>query len=284
MAERLADVARQIDNVRQLEGVVTAMRGIAASRAQRGRAMLPAISAYTNVVSRAIGEALSLDEPVAGEGGAARAGNAGLILLCAEQGFAGAFSERILDCVDIFHNATVLIVGTRGVLAAGERGLKSAWTAPMATHADGLAALANQIAEALYGFVASGDVTKVEIIYSRAGHGGLQSERRLLLPIDYRRFPRANVMLPPLTTLDSDTLITRLAGEYVFAQLCEAITLSFEAENEARMLAMTLARTNVSSRLEELRRRERQLRQDEITNEIIELAAGGPIKGRRLRE
>ena len=35
MAERLADVVTQIHNVRQLEAVVTAMRGIAASRAQR---------------------------------------------------------------------------------------------------------------------------------------------------------------------------------------------------------------------------------------------------------
>lgn len=35
MAERLADIVAQIQNVRQLEAVVTAMRGIAASRAQK---------------------------------------------------------------------------------------------------------------------------------------------------------------------------------------------------------------------------------------------------------
>jgi hypothetical protein len=40
MAERLADVVAQIQNVRQLEAVVTAMRGIAASRAQQGRSLL----------------------------------------------------------------------------------------------------------------------------------------------------------------------------------------------------------------------------------------------------
>ena len=60
MAERLADVVAQIQNVRQLEAVVTAMRGIAASRAQRGRALLAGIDAYSNVVSRAIGHALIL--------------------------------------------------------------------------------------------------------------------------------------------------------------------------------------------------------------------------------
>ena len=35
MAERLADIVTQIENVRQLDAVVTAMRGIAASRAQK---------------------------------------------------------------------------------------------------------------------------------------------------------------------------------------------------------------------------------------------------------
>ena len=59
MAERLSDVAAQIQNVRQLAAVVTAMRGIAASRAQKGRALLAGIEAYTDIVSRAIGEALN---------------------------------------------------------------------------------------------------------------------------------------------------------------------------------------------------------------------------------
>ena len=63
MAERLADVVTQIHNVRQLEAVVTAMRGIAASRAQQSRSLLAGIEAYTDVISRTIGRALSLLPP-----------------------------------------------------------------------------------------------------------------------------------------------------------------------------------------------------------------------------
>ena len=60
MAERLFEIVAQIQNVRQLGAVVTAMRGIAASRAQKGRSLLAGIEAYTDVISRAIGEALDL--------------------------------------------------------------------------------------------------------------------------------------------------------------------------------------------------------------------------------
>ena len=66
-------------------------------------------------------------------------------------------------------------------------------------------------------------------------------------------------------------LLMRLAEEYVFAELCEALTLSVAAENEARMRAMTAAKSNVAKMLDELIARSRQLRQEEITNEIIEL-------------
>ena len=60
MAERLADVVTKIHNVRQLGAVVTALRGIAASRAQSGRSLLAGIQAYTEVISLSIGQALNL--------------------------------------------------------------------------------------------------------------------------------------------------------------------------------------------------------------------------------
>ena len=57
MADRHADILAQIQNVHQLEAVVTAMRGIAAARAQHGRALLPGIDAYSDVISAAIASA-----------------------------------------------------------------------------------------------------------------------------------------------------------------------------------------------------------------------------------
>ena len=124
MAERLSDIVTQTRNIRQLNAVVTAMRGIAASRAQRGRALLAGIEAYTAVISNAIGEALTL-LPADGVAVQERAGaKRGLILFCAEQGFAGAFSERVFDAAGTdIGGAVTFVVGTRGAAVAGERGI-----------------------------------------------------------------------------------------------------------------------------------------------------------------
>ncbi len=276
MAERLADVVTQLHNVRQLEAVVTAMRGIAASRAQQSRSLLAGVEAYTEVISRAIGQALTLLPPDVATSSPRRRTRRGLILFCAEQGFAGAFSERVLDAAagDI-RDATSLIIGTRGAAIAGERGIKPAWSAPMAAHADALPSFANRLADALYAYVASGAVAEVDVVFPRSVSGsGIQIDRHSLLPIDFRRFARPIERQAPLTTLAPQSLLERLAAEYVYAQLCEAAMLAFEAENEARMMAMTSAKTNIATKLNTLSMRERQLRQEEITTEIIELAAG----------
>lgn len=274
MAERLAQVAAQIQNVRQLEVVVTAMRGIAASRAQRGRALLAGIDAYSAVVSRAIGQALTLLP--ADHRPRHRSRRVGLILFCAEQGFAGAFSERVLDhaAADLA-GAASFVIGTRGEMAVRERGLDPTWTAPMATHADAVPALANDIADALFQRVADGAPSTIQIVVPRSSAAGeIRIERHSLLPLDLSSFVGPLDPLPPLTTLAPELLLERLTAEYVYARLCEAAMHTFAAENQARMMTMTAARNNIETRLAALAQCEQQLRQEEITSEIVELAAG----------
>jgi F-type H+-transporting ATPase subunit gamma len=277
MAEQLADVVAQIQNVRQLEAVVSAMRGIAASRAQRGRSLLAGIDAYSDVISRAIGQALILLPADTRYTSPPRAGRVGLILFCAEQGFAGAFSERILDTAarDDLTTSVIFLIGTRGMVIANERGLKPAWSAPMATHVDAVPALANRIADALYAHVAAAALSKVYVVVSRSSLDiGISIDRHSLLPVDLGRFAQPPKNQPPLTTLSSEILLERLTAEYVYAQLCKAAMHAFAAENEARMLAMASARTNIDTKLKSLTQREQRLRQEEITTEIVELAAG----------
>lgn len=276
MTERLADIVAQIQNVRQLEAVVTAMRGIAASRAQQARSLLAGIKAYTEVISGAIGRALSLVPPDGAAPAQSRRGRRGLILFCAEQGFAGAFSERVLDAVmGDLPGATVFLVGTRGVAVANERGLRPQWSAPMAAHAGAIPSFANRVADALYERVAEGTVARVDVVFSHSHFGGgIEIAQHSLLPIDLGRFARPVQNQPPLTALAPWVLLERFASEYVYAQLCEAAIEAFAAENEARMMAMAAAKTNIESKLASLSQRAHQLRQEEITTEIVELAAG----------
>lgn len=282
MVERLSDVVTQIQSVRQLGAVVTAMRGIAASRAQKGRALLAGVEAYTQVVSHAIGQALELlpaDRIAASAPGHSKHG---LILFCAEQGFAGSFSQRVFEVAGAdLDGVTTLIVGTRGVAVAGERGISPDWSAPMTTRIEGIPSFANRLTEVLYGYLARGAITTVDILFSRSVSGTIRIDRHSLLPIDFERFTRPIDTQAPLIALKPELLLERLAAEYVYAQLCEAAMHAVVAENEARMIAMMAAKNNTENKLTGLQQRERQLRQEEITTEIVELAAGAEAAARR---
>ncbi len=270
--ERLADVNAKLDSVEKLEAVVTAIRGIAAARAQEARALLVGIEAYADVVANAIAEALRLPRAAEEPTSPRRVGH---VIFVAEQGFAGAFSDRILDSVgSIAGDAMALIVGTRGATLAAERGIHADWTTPMASQVSGVPAVADRVARALYERIERYGLTRIDLTFTQPETSGAFSvERQSLLPLDLAAFASAQKRDPPLTNLPPATLIRRLVDEYVYARLCAAATLAFAAENEARLTAMISAKTNVRQTLTDLRNRASQARQREVTEEVVALSA-----------
>ena len=281
MTERLSHVEERIASVQQLSAVISAMRGVAAARSREARRHLDAIRTYALTIGDAIGRGLTF-LPSADRAPATdeTPGCHAVIALCAEQGFAGSFSSRILEAAQPLMEkstgpATLLLLGDRGLNAAEEAALSPDWSAPMIAHPEEAAALANRIVEALYERLGAGRIVRVTLVHAVPGASGTEDivEKRLI-PFDFERFPPPEGAPSPLLTLPPQTLLAQLAEEYVFAELCEAVMLSFAAENEARMRAMIAARTNVDETLENLTALSRQLRQEEITSEIIELASG----------
>ncbi|PTB18927.1 hypothetical protein C9I57_20775 [Trinickia symbiotica] len=286
MSEKPTEIAARVATARQLEAVVTAMRGVAAARANEAQAQLAGIREAAATVGAAIGDALAI-------GGHERSGerdvpvSAGgrhiVIVLSAEQGFVGAFNELIVERAARCAIAPVppcefLIAGTRGAMLGEQYGLPVAWSTAMASRADDVPRLARHITDALYECLEAGsssEVKYVSLVHAAPGFASrLEIVEHRLLPFDYGRFKTAPRALPPLHTLPAMRLLTGLAQWYVFVELCEAAMLSFAAENEARVKAMTAARSNIATKIDELSGSYRRARQDEITSDILELATG----------
>lgn len=279
MTGRLSDISEHIRGVDQLRSMIGAMRAIAAARAQQSRGLLPGIRAYAGVIAQAIAQALRLlpEDRVITSG--VRPGGTGLVLFTAEQGFAGAFSDRMLEAArPLLSHAAVFLIGTRGAMLADEQRVRIAWRTGMALHSDGAAAVAARICEALYERLPGAHLTRVDLVFPTWVLGsGLVPRTRSLLPLDRQVFADVPLADTPLTTLPPAVLLERLAEEYVYAQLCEAATEAFVAENEARVASMAAAKTNIERMLEELQARERQVRQEEITAEVVELAGASRL-------
>lgn len=275
MTERLSDITARIDGIRQLGAVVNAMRGIAAARAQQARTQLAAVDGYALTIAAAIAQAVSF-LPLEQQDGRRRSTRPALVLFCAEQGFAGAFSERVLDAASAdLSTSELFLIGTRGTTTAAERNVDAIWKSAMPSHSLGIPKLADRMAEALYARIATGEIDALDAIFShwQPGHG-IRIERRRLFPLDMTAFPRPTNGDIPLLDLPPAALLTDLTADYMHAQLCNAALHAFAAENEARMEAMASARHQIERQLSSLQATQRTVRQEEITAEIIELAAG----------
>ncbi len=275
MTERLADITARIDGIRKLGSVVNAMRGIAAARAQQARDQLNAVDSYAQTIAGGIAALLpALAYEHSRSAGRNRA--PALVVFLAEQGFAGAFSERVLRSLGAgVDPARLFLLGTRGSVLARDNGLTASWIGAMPPHSTGVPPLADRLARALYEGLGTGRIDALEVVFTTMAAGKrAQIVRKRLLPVEFEGFRSPVEPAPRLLNLPVETVLEALLADYVHAQLCNAALHSFAAESEARLAAMTSTRSHIADTLNDLQMTQRVARQEEITAEIIELAAG----------
>jgi F-type H+-transporting ATPase subunit gamma len=282
--ERLSDIEARIGSFAQLQDVISVMRSLAATRVQQAQDSLAAIRAYSDTIGASIAKAESYLTPDENNRAGDRFAMRGLILFCGEHGFCGAFNERLLESVSGSAKGTELyVVGSRGALMAQEHGIAVAWSTPMATSIGTVTTVAHLVAEALYDRFSRGAMADVTMVFARyGGHGRFSIEREVLLPLDLGRFRVYLARPAPLSNLPPRVLIDRLIEEYFFAQLARGATESFASENAARVALTQSARHAIEGRLEELGGQQRQLRQQEITSEILEIISGAEALAKRV--
>ncbi len=272
MAERLADVTERIQAIQQLGSVVNAMTGMAATRAHQARDQLAAVDSYAATIAAAILQASMLGRMEATT--TWQKERMGLLVFCAEQGFAGAFSEKVLDGAGgDLRKSDVFLIGTKGKAVAAERDLTPVWSAVMPSHSHSIPKLANDTLNALFAKINAGKMDRVDAVFPIWTSGTVAISRRQLYPVklDYHLKPAGP---GPLSNLPFPDLLASLSADYFFSQICNVALHAFAAENEARMAAMSAAQNQIENELALNKALERRVRQEAITAEIIELASG----------
>jgi len=273
MTDRLSEISDRIEGVRQLNSVVGAMTGIASARARTARTQIAAVDRYAATVAAAMGR-VSLENSGDARGPEAAPGKLALVVFCAEQGFVGAFSERVLDFSGAdLATADIFLIGTRGAATAAERGIAPLWQAGLPSHSASIPKFADRLVRVVLDHIASGNTSALAAIHTVWRSGGPHLRRRVLFPAEPT--PRSGSgVAAPLTNLPAQALLDDLGADYLHAQLCNAALHAFAAENEARMNVMTSAQAQIGRELGVLEATQRRVRQEAITAEIIEIAAG----------
>jgi F-type H+-transporting ATPase subunit gamma len=274
--EQLSRLKARVSNLHELQSLIRALRALAASHVQEAQSALDGILSYVAAVEDSIAEGVALlpeIEAIVRDGGAGRQNSHELIVVCAEHGFVGGFNERLLDRAEAELREqpdwSLLVVGSRGAMLAEERGLSIAWRFAMATYVGGVLGVTRRIADHMRGAV------KARIVYGAYRSGGnFEIEAKDILPLDPAILARSNRRNPPFHHLPPETLLRRLASEYLFAEITRAVMQSLASENGARLHVMEAADHNIGDKLDALRRTERAMRQEAITAELLDVITG----------
>ncbi len=271
--EQVQRLKARISSLQELRDLMRAMRTLAASHIQEAQSALSGIRRYVEVIEDAIAEGAALLSWSDGRAlTAASAGGAGvLIVVCSEHGFTGAFNELLLDRAEAERTVgqQLGIIGRRGAMLAEERNLGVAWSLPMATHVGGVLGVTRRVADRLAGAVTA------RIVFGSYRKGGrFDVATKTILPLAPALLAGAARGSRPLHHLDADILLQRLAGEYLFAEITRCVMESLASENGARLQVMEAADHNIGDKLEQLSRRQRSVRQESITSELLDIVTG----------
>lgn len=120
------------------------------------------------------------------------------------------------------------------------------------------------------------DVDKVELIYNHYKNAGIQVPTRdIMLPVKVNKTENnVSCEIPYIVEPNKGELVKHLVPKVVKTHFYATLLDAFTAEHGARTTAMQIASENADMLVQELRQNYNRVRQEVITNEIIDIVGG----------
>ena len=189
-----------------------------------------------------------------------------LVVVGPERAFCGALAQRILEQVPAA--GALGIVGRRlgeAIALDAELKVRVRFEMPGAVSHEDAEIVATHIAQAV---LAVGDGRQVDVLHPTSGRSDLH--RSVLLRKSHQPLRRSL----PETYSPLDTVIRAALREAMTGRLALAVSEAHRSEISARVLAAEQMTKACDDKLERLRQDWRVARQEQITNELLEVVAG----------
>lgn len=275
----LKDLRRRIRATRNMQQIFKAMEMVAAARLRRAQARAQAASPYaakiTAMLENLSAAASELEHPLFK---AREVKATALVVVTADRGFAGTYNINVLRAAQQRvreHPGAIqlVVVGRKGRDFFRRRGVAVA-SAHTDLPAEASLELARRLTDELTELFLSGQVDKVELLYSHFVNALVRRVRvETFLPVGAPAgggsADRGTIFEP-----DAERIFAELLPRYATAKLYAALADALASEHSARMVAMGSARKNAGELVDSLTLLRNRLRQAAITKEIAELVGG----------
>lgn len=283
----LETLKRSITTVEDIQSIVRTMKALAAVSIYPYERAIESMGNYSRTIELGL-QVLLADRTPPTEARAAADADVGIVVFGSDRGLCGRFNEEIAAFTLNTLSAEGIAADKRHVLAVGARAearlreagqvVEESFFVPGSVA--GITATVQAILQQIETWQAQHTVARVLLFYNRqAGSAGRRAEVSQLLPLEFSRFQGGNApkwpsRSLPTYTLERTELFASLVHQYLFVWVFRACAFSLASENAGRLASMQAAERNIGERLIDLSRTFSQQRQDNITDELLEVVSG----------
>jgi F-type H+-transporting ATPase subunit gamma len=283
MGAKLRTIRRRIKSVQSTMKITSAMEMIAASQIRRAQQRMDQARPFAEQITQAIaditGQSGRVEHPLLEV--RSRPTAAAVLVVTSDRGLAGAYNANVLRRTqeliaklrDEGKEPRLHVVGRKGESYFRFRGreIDHSWAGfserPHYDHA-------KAIAETLIQRFVNGDVDEIHEVYTHFASGLSQrATARRMVPLEVEEVER-----PPdrqqtqyLFEPDPQEILKEMLPRYVQTRIFSALLESAASEHAARRQAMSAATDNAEELIKNLTRIANQVRQAEITTEIMDI-------------
>lgn len=289
----LRELKGRIGSVASSEKITGAMKMISSAKMHKAEQALKRLLPFRNQIETIIGNLLSADAEFSSPLLDARdVKRVGVVVFGSDDGLCGAYNVNVFkqllvkmaeyrkqygDLVEV----EVIPVGSKIAKSVNKLALKGVTVKVVGdvdskTSGDGVK---NFIAQLQQRFIA-GELDKVDTLYmsfKSVSRQVLTTDQ--LLPVVQETFDsvEASNSRPYIFEPDASTIFTNVLPLFLLSTMQEIFTENRASEQAARVMAMQSANDNAKKLLEQLRLEYNKLRQQSITNELLDIV-GGQVK------
>lgn len=274
------EIERRIRTFSTVEDIVNAMKAYAGVTIKRTEEMVRAVRAYEEQVLRGLALVAARDPGLFAPPPSDARGI--LVAFGSSQGLCGPLNERVADALGDApgDGDALLVVGRRLGAALEERRVAVAGAADAAVSVSGIRpALERTVAWILERF-RGGGYHSLSLLYTSVEGSRARIERRQLLPpAPAGPSGGRGAAAEPVLHLATGELFEGLLRELIAIGLSRSYAESLRSENWHRMRVLEGATENLKRHVAELGALRNYLRQEEITEEMLEILSSGGFFG-----
>lgn len=286
MAQTLEHLSRKNDTLTSIRGIVHTMKTLSAINAAPYEQAAQSIESYHQAILQGLASFVYRTGGVSVLSEALQPNTQLLVVFGSDHGLCGNYNELLANKVVEYREAVpmakqhILCIGSRMGNALLEQDLSPDVVLMPPASADGVGRLAGDIVtriERLGSGQALTNLAVTLVFTQRQEHGYQETVTRNLLPLDKSLLQPEQLWQSrslPDYTMNSEALLAALIRNHVFASVFRASAEAMVTENATRLSLMQQAEQSVDEQLESVQQELSSVRQDEITNELMDIVIG----------